>query len=107
MQEVVILELEFKPFLYVRSPPAVLVARLDSSEPAAKRVEQQGDCNPDQVDGGEAEPPPGRESIERCQEWFDVPVHGNDESDYQSVYDVQVKEVEEERHASKNNKQAR
>ena len=107
MQEVSCLKPEFKPFLYVRRPPAILMARLDSSEPAAKRVEQQGDCDPDQVDGGQAEPPPGWESIERCQEWFDVPVHGNGENDHQPVYDVQVQEVEEERHASKNDKQAR
>src|SRR6187431_2420641 len=107
MQEVVILELESKPFLYVRSPPAILMARLDRAEPPGNRVQEQRHSDPDQVDGGKVESPPGWKRVESGQERIGVLVHGDHKNDHQSVYDVQVQEVEEKRHASKDDKETR
>ena len=92
--------------LYIGCPPAVFMACLERCEPAASRVEQEGDRKPDQIDGAQVEPPPGRKSVERCQERHDATVHQEGENDDQSVYDIEMEQVEEEGNASKDDKKA-
>jgi hypothetical protein len=79
---------------------------LDRGEPPANGVEQQGDGYPDQIDGTQVEPPPGRKGVEKSQKGSDVPAHDKGENDYQPVYDIEVGEVEEERHPPKGDKKA-
>ena len=79
------------------------MVRFEFCKPSASRVEQKKYAYPDQVDDGKTESPPGWKRAEGRKEGGDILMHGEDKNNDKTMDDIQVKKIEEQGYAPKDN----
>src|SRR5690349_9822940 len=93
--------------LDIGCPPRPLMAEFNCGEPSAYRVEQQKYPNPDQINHGKAESPPGGKVAEGDRGGTGLIRHEKDAYQRQPMDGVQMKEIEKQRDAAENNEETR